>query len=182
MLIRRETPGDVDSVRAVVAAAFAPTQAVPGHGGADGPPVEVRLLDELRADPGWLPELSLVAPAPGGGIAGHVVCTRAHVDAVPVLGLGTLAVHPDHQRRGVGSALVHAVLGAAEALGEPLVALLGDPAYYSRFGFEHSRTYGVTAPEPQWGKYFQVRVFGRPVPPPRGRFSYAAPFSRVDGG
>ncbi|MGI5156341.1 GNAT family N-acetyltransferase [Microbispora sp. CA-102843] len=117
-----------------------------------------------------------------GGIAGHVVCTRAHVEAVPVLGLGPLAVHPAHQRRGVGSAVVHAALGAAEALGEPLVALLGDPAYYSRFGFEHSETHGVTAPDPKWGEFFQVRVFERPVPPPRGPFTYAKPFSGVDGG
>lgn len=181
MLIRRESPGDVEAVRAVVAAAFAPYEAARNPGRPDGPPVEVRLLDELRADPGWLPELSLVAPAPDGGIAGHVVCTRAHVGAVPVLGLGPLAVHPDHQRRGVGSALMHAVLGVAEALGAPLVGLLGDPAYYSRFGFVHSETYGVTAPDPAWGAHFQVRVFERPVPPPRGLFIYAKPFSAVDG-
>jgi putative acetyltransferase len=182
MLIRRENPGDVEAVRAVVAAAFAPYEAARNPDRPDGLPLEVTLLDELRADPGWLPELSLVAPAPGGGIAGHVVCTRAHVGTVPVLGLGPLAVHPAHQRRGVGSALVHAVLGAAEALGEPLVALVGSPAYYARFGFENSETYGVTAPDPRWGEFFQVRVFERPVPPPAGPFAYAEPFSRVDGG
>ncbi|XVQ83186.1 GNAT family N-acetyltransferase [Microbispora siamensis] len=182
MLIRRENPGDVEAVRAVVAAAFAPYEAARNPDRPDGLPVEVRLLDELRTDPGWLPELSLVAPAPDGGIAGHVVCTRAHVGTVPALGLGPLAVHPAHQRQGVGSALVHAVLGAAEALGEPLVALLGSPAYYARFGFEHSETYGVTAPDPGWGEFFQVRVFERPAPPPGGLFAYAKPFSGVDGG
>ncbi|MBE3009674.1 N-acetyltransferase [Microbispora sp. NEAU-D428] len=182
MLIRRENPGDFEAVRSVVAAAFAPYEAARNPDRPDGLPVEVTLLDELRTDPGWLPELSLVAPAPDGGIAGHVVCTRAHVGAVPVLGLGPLAVHPSYQRRGVGSALVHAVLGAAEALGEPLVALLGSPAYYARFGFEHSETYGVTAPDPGWGEFFQVRVFERPVPPPSGLFAYATPFSGVDDG
>ncbi|KAA9380452.1 N-acetyltransferase [Microbispora cellulosiformans] len=180
MLIRRENPGDVEAVREVVTAAFAPHQEARHPGRPQVPPVEVVLLDELRTDPGWLPELSLVAPAPDGGIAGHVLCTRAHVGTVPVVGLGPLSVHPAHQRRGVGSALVHAALGAAEALGEPLVGLLGDPAYYRRFGFEPASAHGVAAPDPSWGEFFQVRVFERSAP--RGPFTYAEPFSRVDGG
>ena len=64
-----------------------------------------------------------------------MVCSRGHVDQAPVLALGPLSVRPDRQRGGVGSALMHAVLGAADALGEPLVALIGNPAYYRRFGF-----------------------------------------------
>lgn len=44
--------------------------------------------------------------------------------------LGPLGVAPSHQAAGIGSALVHAVLGAADALDEALVALLGAPAYY----------------------------------------------------
>jgi putative acetyltransferase len=52
-----------------------------------------------------------------------------------VLGLGPLGVEPGWQRRGVGSALMHAILGGAEACGETLVGLVGDPAYYGRFGF-----------------------------------------------
>jgi putative acetyltransferase len=51
-----------------------------------------------------------VAVTPAGEVTGHVLCTRAHVGPDPVLGLGPLAVRPDHQRHGVGSALVHAVL------------------------------------------------------------------------
>lgn len=177
MIIRRENPGDVEAVRAVVAAAFAPYEAARNPDRPDGLPIEVVLLDELRTDSGWVPELSLVAPAPDGGIAGHVVCTTAHVGTVPVLGLGPLSVHPAHQRRGVGSALVHAVLGAAEALGAPLVGLLGSPGYYSRFGFAPASAHDVVAPDPAWGDYFQVRVFERPAP--AGPFTYAEPFSRV---
>lgn len=129
MLIRREVHSDIAAIRAVVAAAFAR----PGRSGRF--PVEAPLVDDLRACPAWLPALSLVAADPGGTVVGHVLATRAHVGSLPVLGLGPLSVHPGHQRRGVGSALMHAVLGAADALDEPLVALLGDPAYYHRFGF-----------------------------------------------
>ncbi|MFC6981995.1 GNAT family N-acetyltransferase [Streptomyces cirratus] len=171
MLIRRETPADVCAVRTVTAAAFAKPESPF--------PVEVALLDELRTCDGWLPELSLVALSDRGEVVGHVVCTRGHVGAAPALGLGPLSVHPDHQRRGVGLALVHAVLGAADALGEPLVALLGSPAYYGRYGFRTSTEYGITAPEPSWGEYFQVRTLTVHDPALRGVFKYAEPFERV---
>ncbi|MGW7352992.1 GNAT family N-acetyltransferase [Streptomyces sp. NPDC054784] len=180
MLIRRETPADRPAVTAVTAAAFA----VP-----DGSvPVEVTLLDALRDCPGWLPALSLVATrAPGGTeppvdggpedeVLGHVVCTRGHVDGVPALGLGPLSVRPDQQRRGVGHALVHTVLGAADALGEPFVALLGSPAYYGRYGFRPATAYGIEPPEAAWGAYFQVRALSAYGPGTRGTFAYAEPF------
>ena len=167
MLIRRETPADVDTIRAVTAAAFAPSEA------------EARLVDELRVDPGWLPALSLVAVDSSDTVIGHVACTRSHVDSVPVLGLGPLSVHPDHHTRGVGSALVHAALGAADALGEPVVALLGDPAYYHRFGFVLSDQFGILPPVAEWQPHFQVRTLAAYTPALRGTFTYAEPFSRV---
>jgi len=167
VLIRRETPADIDDIRAVTAAAFAPSTA------------EDRLVDELRADPGWLPALSLVAVDSSDTVIGHVLATRAHVDSAPVLGLGPLSVRPDHHRRGVGSALVHAVLGAADALDEPLVALLGNPAYYHRFGFVLSDQFGVVPPVAAWQPHFQVRILSAYTPALRGAFTYAEPFSRV---
>src|ERR1700730_14620866 len=120
-------PQDVEAIRAVTAAAFAR----PG----EDVPVEAPLVDWLRASAAWIPELSLVAVDPDGGVAGHVLCTRGTVAGSAVLALGPLSVRPDRQRSGVGKALVHAVLGAADALGEPLVALLGSTAYYPRLGF-----------------------------------------------
>jgi putative acetyltransferase len=124
MMIRRETAEDAGAVHDVTTAAF-------GRPGSDGDVPEARLLRELRTCDAWLPALSFVAVADGtaGPVVGHVVCTRGRVEAAPVLALGPLSVRPGHQRRGVGSALVHTVLGAADASGEPLVALLGDPAY-----------------------------------------------------
>ena len=173
MLIRRETPSDADAIRAVTTAAFAPA-----YPSADVPP-EAGLVDELRAGPAWLPALSLVAAAPAGEVIGHVLCTRGHVGHDPVLALGPLSVRPDQQRRGVGSALMHAVLGAADALGEPLVALLGDPAYYRRFGFELSSVHQITPPVPHWQPHFQVRVLSAYQPRLRGPFTYPEPFDRT---
>ena len=96
-----------------------------------------------------------------------------------MLALGPLTVRPDSQRRGVGSALMHAVLGAADALGEPLVALLGDPAYYSRFGFRLSTGYRILPARPDWRPHFQVRVLTAYQPSVRGMFSYPEPFDRT---
>ena len=173
MLIRRETARDADVIRAITTAAFAPGrppgQTVP----------EARLIDELRAGPAWLPALSLVAVTPAGEVIGHVLGTRGHVGRDPVLALGPLAVRPDHQRHGVGSALMHAILGAADALGEPLAALLGDPAYYRRFGFELSTVYQITPPKPEWQPHFQVRILSAYDPRLRGTFTYPEPFDRT---
>jgi len=172
VLIRRETGRDADVIRAITTAAFAPRR--PGQ-----IPPEATLIDELRAGPAWIPALSLVAVTPADEVIGHVLGTRGHVGQAPVVALGPLSVRPDHQQTGVGSALVHAVLGAADALGEPLVALLGDPAYYRRFGFELSTGYQITPPRPDWQPHFQVRVLTEYQPRLRGMFTYPEPFDRT---
>lgn len=177
VMIRRELADDVEGIRAVTAAAFRGVEhsAPPVEPGGD--PGEASLISWLREDAGWVPELSLVA-VEDDLVVGHVVATRAHVDAEPVLGLGPLSVLPHRRRAGIGAALMHAVLGAADALGEPLVGLLGDPAYYRRFGFVPAQSIGVAAPDPSWGDYFQVRTLTR-YAGLTGRFHYASPFDRL---
>lgn len=179
MFIRRERDDDADAIRAVTVAAFTrPRQA--GRALPEGTvPSEAPLVQELRDGDAWLPPLSLVAVSGGGDITGHVVCTRAHVGSVPVLALGPLSVRPDQQARGVGSALMHAVLGAADALGEPLVGLLGDPRYYRWFGFRPGTACGITPPDPRWRNHFQARPLTCCPPGLRGTFRYAGPFDRV---
>lgn len=170
VLIRRERGEDADPVRAVHTAAFADPERP------DDLPVEVGLVEALREDEAWLPPLSMVAVDGGGEVVGHVTCTRAHLGSAPVLGLGPLGVLPDLQGGGIGSALMHAVLGAADALDESLVGLLGHTGYYPRFGFRPSTEFGVAPPDPEWGEHFQVRPLTAYDPEVRGEFVYAQPF------
>jgi putative acetyltransferase len=177
VIIRRELPDDVSAIRAVTAAAFRGVahSAPPAEPGGD--PGEATLVSWLRDDASWVAQLSLVA-IEDNFVVGHVVATRAHVDARPALGLGPLSVLPHRQKAGIGAALMHAVLAAADALGEPLVGLLGDPAFYRRFGFLPSQSIGIAAPDSSWGDYFQVRTLTR-YEGMTGRFSYASPFDRL---
>ena len=159
------------AIRAVTAAAFArPGEDIPG---------EAPLVDWLRASPAWIPELSLVVTEPAGDIVGHVICTRGTVGHAPVLALGPLSVRPDRQRRGAGKALMHAVLGAADALNEPLVVLLGSTGYYPKFGFRPAGEYEITPRSPEWKEHFQVRVLTASAPAVRGDFAYPEPFDRL---
>jgi putative acetyltransferase len=171
VLIRRELPADIPAIHDVHAAAFA-TSDTSGR-----VPAEAGLVDALRADEGWIPELSMVATTAEGVVTGHVVCTRASVGSTPALGLGPLGVLPAFQRQGVGHALMHAVLGAADACGEPLVVLLGHSDYYPLFGFRPAAEYGITPPVPEWAPHFQVRTLTTYAPDMRGAFTYAKPFS-----
>lgn len=171
MLIRRETEGDLADVREVVTAAFTRADST-----AD--PVEAALLDALRADPDWCPTLSLVAEW-NGEVVGHAACSHGRIGRTRALALGPLSVRPDRQRAGVGSALVHSVLGGADALGEPVLVLLGSPAYYGRFGFVAATGLGIEPPVAAWGRHFQVRTLAAYTPALRGRFAYSRPFDDV---
>lgn len=158
-MIRPETPDDVDGIDAVVEAAFARRD-------------EAELVRALRADAAWLPDLSLVA-VDDGRIVGHIAFTRANVDGAGVLALAPLAVAPDHQRRGIGSALVRVALTRVATGDTPTVAVLGDPGYYRRFGFRPARELGITGP---FGDIDEFQALFTAETSPRGLMSYAAPF------
>ena len=177
MILRRERPADHAAVRALHVAAFT-VDPVTGAVRAPDDVVEARLVDELREDAGFLPHLSLVAED-GDDVVGHVIATRAWLEPLgaAALGLGPLGVRPDRQGRGIGTVLVHALLAVAEACEEQVVALLGSPGYYRRFGFVCSTDLGITPPDKSWGEHFQARHLAGP--PVRGTFRYADPFGRL---
>lgn len=131
--IRPELPEDHDAVRRVHELAFAPSTE------------EAELVDALRASGDHVPELCLVALF-GDEVIGHVCFSRARVDGVEVLALAPMAVLPEWQRRGAGTALVREALRRAAATDLPLVVVVGHPAYYPRFGFEPAGGLGLRAP------------------------------------
>ncbi|MEV3853634.1 bifunctional class I SAM-dependent methyltransferase/N-acetyltransferase [Streptomyces sp. NPDC050095] len=164
---RPETDGDRAAVHAVNAAAF-PT------------PDEAGLVDALRADEGaWLEGLSCVAEAPDGTVAAHALITRCTVDGAPAAALAPVAVLPEYQRTGAGSAVVRAVLEAARARGERLVLVLGHPEYYPRFGFTPASAYGIKAPFEVPDEAMMALDLGGGAasgPLPKGTIAYPAAF------
>lgn len=164
MLVRTETPAYHQAVSAVLEAAFAG-------------PSEALLVDLIRRSEHFEPGLSLVADA-GGPVVGHVLFSRVGFRGkgpAEIYCLAPLAVHPDHQRAGAGTALVEEGLRRLDEMGEPLVVLEGIPAYYPRFGFERGSLHGLTVPDPRVpDEAFMIRrlsaydpsITGRPVYPP----------------
>ena len=91
------------------------------------------------------------------------------------LALAPVGVLPDHQGRGVGSALIHAALERARSKGFDAVFVLGEPAYYRRFGFsvEDARDYeSVYA-----GAFFMIRPLVAGSLPTAGRIEYPPAFA-----
>jgi len=132
--IRRQLPENAASVRDLLALAF------------NREPEVCDLEDALarRSD-----STGYVA-VHDGRVVGHVRLTRGWIDAearlIEVLVLSPLSVAPDLQRRGIGRALVQRAVAEAERAGSPAVFLEGDPAYYSRLGWQPASELGVTAP------------------------------------
>jgi putative acetyltransferase len=129
--IRPEEPSDRDAIRAVHEQAF-------------GDAAEADLVDRLRSDGELV--LSLVAVLQG--VVGHVAFSRLELSDIHVraVALAPVAVLPPVQRSGIGTGLVREGLHRLAASGEDLVLVLGDPAYYRRFGFSPEQARGFTTP------------------------------------
>lgn len=169
--IRPEAPADAPGIRRVNRAAFE-TDA------------EARLVDALRACDAYIPDLSLVAVM-GGSIVGHLMVTHAAIEAseggTPTLALAPMAVVPQHQRCGIGSALVRRALDDASRQGHEIMIVLGHPAYYPRFGFVPASAFGITSPFDAPDEAFMVAWLGEAQPRRvNGCVRYAEPFAAID--
>ena len=131
LTIRPEEPVDAVAIRRVLEATF-PTAA------------EARLVDRLRA--GGHLWISLVAEE-DESVVGHIAFSPVRIDGQAVeehgVGLAPVAVLPDDQRRGIGSRLIREGLAACERAGYGFVVVLGEPAFYRRFGFDRADRRGL---------------------------------------
>lgn len=124
MQIREETRSDASAIRAVVTEAM--TMLAQSTG------TEAAIVDRLRAANALA--LSLVA-TDGGAVLGYLAVSNAQIGLVPGWGLiGPLAVVPSRHRQGIGQALMAEALTRLRA-GFKGGVLVGDPGYYTRFGF-----------------------------------------------
>jgi putative acetyltransferase len=172
MLVRRYERADRDAARRIHVEAFR-RKTDPA-----GVPPEVGLFEALT-DEGWAVEaLSFVALRDGTPV-GHVMCSRATIAPHPVVALGPIGVLPSDQGQGVGLAMMHTVLGAADALDVPLIVLLGSTSYYPRFGFRPAVALCIQPPEPDWGDHFQARTLTTHDASITGPFRYAPPFDNL---
>ncbi|MBR0883199.1 putative acetyltransferase [Bradyrhizobium japonicum] len=162
MIIRPERPTDTMAIRTVVTAAFRDASRSDGN--------EADIVDALRID-GTL-AVSLVAED-DAGLVGHVAFSPVAVNSEEVgwFGLGPVAVLTAKRRRGVGAALIEAGLKRLDELGARGCVVLGDPAYYRRFGFESDCELRF-ADVPS--EYFQRLVIDGE--PPRGLVNYSSAF------
>lgn len=133
--IRKEQSKDVAAIRTLNELTF--------HGS-----VEADIVDALRKAPAGL--LSLVA-VENGSIVGHLAFSPVMIETtngtVTSMGLGPMAVLPDHQQQGIGSALVWHCLFLLRKQRCPFVIVLGHPTYHPRFGFVPASQQGLTC---QW--------------------------------
>jgi putative acetyltransferase len=144
-------PGDEEGILALVAAAFSDATR-----DAREELAIVRATWEAK-DAGQL--IELVADD-NGAVVAHALAAPGLIDGVPtsVAGVAPVCVAPSHQQRGIGTALMESLVLAATSRRWPLLVLLGDPAYYVRFGFEPAAPLGLTyAPAGVGSPHFQAR-------------------------
>jgi putative acetyltransferase len=163
MSIRAATPRDREAIRLVEEHAF-------------GQQAEAGLVDALVGGGDTVLELVAVDE---GQVVGHILFSRLAVQnggkSFPAVALAPLAVEPSFHGTGIGGALVREAHLRLKEAGETLAIVLGDPAYYGRFGYSHVRAAGFDS-EYQ-GEALQALAWGEA--PEGGQLVYAPAFSAL---
>ena len=159
---RPERADDQDAIHEVHVGAF-PTAA------------EARLVDALRAA-GQL-AISIVA-SDADGVVGHIAFSPVNAGGTQGLGLAPVAVRAKHRRQGVAAMLVREGLAACAARGTGFVVVLGDPAYYGRFGFTRAADSGLGNEYGVRDEFMVLALRPDGLPPPGSVVRYSPQFAQ----
>jgi putative acetyltransferase len=165
--IRPACPDDAAGILAVVEDAFS-------YGGTRDASEEAAIVRGTWSAQRAHSLLELVADE-DGTVVGHLQAAPGRLDGdpTPVAGVAPVCVVTSKQGRGLGSALMVALVSAAEERHWPLLVLLGDPAFYWRFGFEPAAPLGVRYPAVGAANpHFQARRLPGYSAALQGAFSY----------
>lgn len=152
LIIRDEQPDDIAVIGQITEQAFA--------GQVYSQQTEAKIIDSLRAQNQL--SVSLVAELEDQ-VVGHIGFSKVSIDDVDLnwFGLGPVSVLPNHQGKGLGSMLVKSGLEAIVAIGARGCVLLGDPKFYSKFGFATCEQLRMIGPPAQ---YFQIKAMNGDIP------------------
>ena len=138
MLIRRETPDEFSQIYDLVKVAFQTAKISNGK--------EQDFVNQLRSSGNYIPELALVAEE-NDKLIGHIMLTKTYIvnkkNKYETLLLAPLSVALEYRNKGVGSGLIREDFKLAAEMGYTSVLLVGDPAYYHRFGFKSAVDFGI---------------------------------------
>lgn len=162
IILRPETPADIDAIHDVTVAAFA-TLEISGH-------TEQFIVAALRAAQALT--VSLVAEI-DARMVGHIAFSPVTISdgTANWYGLGPISVLPELQRQGIGKALMDEGLARLKALGAGGCCLVGHPEYYRKFGFDNPPGLVFEGVPPEF--FFALSFDGRA---PQGKVTFHEAF------
>lgn len=136
LIVRPETPLDYPKIYELNNAAFGRSE-------------EAQLVDRMRNSTAFIKDLSLVATI-DNKVVGHILLSKIevvnHIKKDLGLSLAPMAVIPNMQKKGIGSALIHEALKRAKEAGYKFIVVLGHETFYPKFGFTPSNKWNIKAP------------------------------------
>ncbi len=112
-------------------------------------------------------------------VVGHILFSRMWIETagerIPAVALAPVAVSREHQRRGIGGKLIERGLDLLRSEAERIVIVLGEPEYYSRFGFSTEKARGLASPFPPEA-YMAMELHAGALDGVRGKVRYANAF------